>query len=319
MLKELGVMINGLCNYHCPHCYLGEEDSPTRFSQINRVMKKETVDLLFCEIDRFPEKITNIAVVGMEPFINKESVEILRLLGRGCLERGIIYGSITNGSKLEENFPDDVVFDYLDVSFDGGTETYLDYRGGKFSKVLQGILHTAERGTKKINILNTLSDRNIGNINDMIQGMKKVREIVPQGITMFSPFVQTRHGRNIVKMLPTLEIVQTLSQSSFMEMDPETCYLVLDRYHFLSRGEREENVVDAIQDISNDLCDRVMLCGDPLIDGEILRITIDGLVIHALESLHGELQRRRMLGEDPLSLQWNEVVEQNEKIISMFY
>jgi len=153
----------------------------------------------------------------------------------------------------------------------------------------------------------------------MIVGIQKVREIAPEGITMFSPFVKTKRGRNFVDVIPTLEIAKALYQSKFMERDPEFCYLVLDRYHYLSRGENEDEIISSIQDISNELCDRVMICGDPLIDGEILRITIDGLVMHALESLHGEIQKERYLGTTPLSEQWKDIVANNEKIISMFY
>lgn len=318
----LSVMINGLCQLKCPHCFLGESDSSTRFG--GGVMSLETAKKLFDAIDESTRGVSTLAVTAMEAFFNKESVAILRYLGEGCRDRNIRFGAITNALNVMTYLDSELasLFSYLDVSFDGGAETYQSYRGVPFQKVIKGIEVAVEKGIPIINTLHTLSDRNIENIDDIMEGVQLVRNISPRGVSWFSFFVWTKNGRNNVKMMSTKETCASVSKSKkFMESDPDACFLVLDDYHFLSRGENPREIYEYLAhspEISDELGCRIRVFGDPVDEG-ILRVTVDGLVVHPLELLHGEVLEKHSIGAQSLDDVYRLIREQNKNTISHFY
>lgn len=321
---KIAVTINSTCQLQCPHCYLGESDSSTRrqLPGFGTDIDTETIHTLFQEIDQLPYEVENIAIVAMESFLDRNSTENVRRIGREAKRRGIAFGAITNGLGLRRYLDPKLgdILDYLDVSLDGGPETYSDYRKAPFDKVVRGVEYAATQGVKRFNILNTLSDRNVGAIGDMLEGIARMESVAPVGIAMFSPYVTARSGRNLCEMMPTIEVSRALSQNqAFMARDPERCFLALDCYHFLSRGENEETVVETLRtELGDELCMRVRLFGDPVTDDRIARVTWEGLFVHPLEALHGQHLRHRPIGDEPLPDLWGEIVRDNEKIINCF-
>jgi MoaA/NifB/PqqE/SkfB family radical SAM enzyme len=254
-------------------------------------MSKKTIDLLFQEIGTLRSGSMIIAIAGMEPFLNKDSTEIVRYISDKCRSTGMKFEIITNGLGLCRYMDDTlaVTVDCLHISLDGGPSTYQQYRGASFDKVLSGVEYAAKKGISTINILHTLSSGTIDNIDDMVEGAMSIGQRVPLGEVWFSPFISGKNGRNNVSMVSTMEIIKRLvSSRKFMATDPAQYHLILDDIHLRARGENKEDLFQMIlEQYDDDVCSRIIEMGDPLDDEGIVRIAPDGSILHPVETLHG--------------------------------
>lgn len=97
---------------------------------------------------------------------------------------------ITNGIGLTNLKPSVANYlDYIDVSFDGGKDTYHLYRKGSFDKIIDSIYRIQSNSNVTFNALHTLSTGTINNIDDMIS----VKRFADFKIIMFSPYLNTLH------------------------------------------------------------------------------------------------------------------------------
>lgn len=204
--KWLAVMINTRCNISCPMCYLGEK-SPDQTMSLEIARRLSDYAVHNCD---------GIAVIGTEPLLNEESVEIIQVFA----ER-IRTHIMTNGVNLEKFAERISGVSRVDVSLDGGPKTYP--RNRSFVMIRRGV-----QKWKKSNkngeacVINTLSLENISNIDDMLEGSRLLE--VKQ--TFFSPYVRTLGGYTGATPLRTTEIVKAL-----LPFSGERWKLLLDPYH----------------------------------------------------------------------------------------
>lgn len=267
-LRTITLTINNSCNLTCPHCYL-------QYEKKSFLVEEPTISSIF------NSDFEHLAIVGKEPFVNKASIALLENLVEQCYLKNKTVSVITNGVGLR-NLDTSVAnyLDYIDVSFDGGKDTYHLYRKGSFDKVIDSIHRIQSSSNVTFNALHTLSTGTINNIDDMMS----VKRYADFKIIMFSPYLNTLHdGKNNVSIVQLEEILKKLSQSiSFMEA--KESLLLVDTYHTEQEGVSNETLKELISFYS--LNSKIKLIEkDPLNYG-IIRVTYDDYVLTPYESIH---------------------------------
>ena len=266
-LHTVTLTINNSCNLECPHCYLQyERGAPNE-------IRRET--LMSVNDSQF----NHLAIVGKEPLANKASIsrttQIAKFSGRNLKTVSLI----TNGlnlsmasSELLKNLS------YIDLSLDGGPNTYEKYRKGSLRKLLCGLRKLESKGFRQVNALHVLNSRTIHQVNDMMEA----GDFFDFGYIMFSPFVNTsNYGTNSVDALETERIFDTLSKSKLF-MDEPRAFLLISKDSILFS---EKNC--SIKSLASKygVNKKVKYIGeDPLLYG-IIRITYDGYALTPYQSL----------------------------------
>jgi MoaA/NifB/PqqE/SkfB family radical SAM enzyme len=267
-LKTITLTINNNCNLTCSHCYL-------QYEKKNFLVEGNTIDSIF------NANFEHLAIVGKEPFVNKASISLLEDLIERCYLKNKTVSVITNGIGLANLKPEVVNYlDYIDVSFDGGPETYHLYRKGSFNKIITAIHNIQSQSDVTFNALNTISTGTIDNIDDMMA----IKQFANFKIIMFSPYLQTKHdGVNNVSFVQLSDILKRLSDSKPF-MDASESLLLLDTYHTEQEGVSNKTLDELIA--SYGLSSKIKLIEkDPLNYG-IIRVTYDDLVLTPYESIH---------------------------------
>jgi MoaA/NifB/PqqE/SkfB family radical SAM enzyme len=135
-LSKLTFEINDVCNLRCGYCYLGRRETKGRTASLSNHEWAQ----VFAQAPAMGVEV--LALVGKEPFIDHQGVEILTMLDdlkRGCREDGEVlrYGVITNGTLLPRYLHELTALDldYLDMSVDGIPALHDAVRGkGSFAK-----------------------------------------------------------------------------------------------------------------------------------------------------------------------------------------
>lgn len=269
-VKMVALTINNLCNLKCPHCYL-------QYNGTDNLISNHTIENIM------NQDFDHIAIVGMEPFLNKKTIEITSRIATRARDSGKTVSAISNGLGFHM-IPENILnlFDFIDLSLDGGPETYQNFRGASFDKIIKNTRYLIEKGAR-LRIINVLCEDNIYNVNDMI----KLEQIFPTELIMFSPYMQSENfGSNSVKTIPVSKILHHLSESkSFLES--KVSVFLLDAYHFL---DGKESLTDIIQ-LSKQLGiqHKVHIVPyTPLTLGTI-RVTYDGLIMPPSTAMHPAL------------------------------
>ena len=267
-LKTITVTINNSCNLTCPHCYL-------QYDKKNFLIGDSTLNSIF------NSDFEHLAIVGKEPLVNKSSISLLEKLVEQCYLKKKTTSIITNGIGLANlNISIANYLDYIDVSFDGGKESYHQYRKGSFDKIIDSIRLIQSNSNVKFNALHTLSSGTIEQIDDMV----KVGQFADFKIIMFSPYLNTIHyGVNGVSIIQLDEILKRLSISNAFQDSKETL-LLLDTYHIKQEGSSAEEI-DRLISFYQFNSKIVLIDKDPLNYG-IIRITYDDFVLTPYESIH---------------------------------
>lgn len=267
-LKTITLTINNSCNLTCPHCYL-------QYDKKSFLVEKPTLHSIF------NSDFEHLAIVGKEPLVSKPSISLLEKLVEECYLKKKTTSIVTNGVGLGNLSPSVANYlDYIDVSFDGGKETYSQYRKGSFEKIIDSIYHIQSSSSVTFNALHTLSTRTIMNIDDMVG----IKNFVEFKIIMFSPYLNTLHnGKNEVSIVQLKEILKRVSHSK-MFMDTKETLLLLDTYHVKQERVSNEELQKLISDFT--LESKIKLIEkDPLNYG-IIRVTYDDYVLTPYESIH---------------------------------
>lgn len=267
-LKTITLTINNSCNLSCPHCYL-------QYNKKNILLSEQTINSIF------KSDFKHLAIVGKEPLVNYESTQLVQSLIKKCKKMGKSISLITNGTGLEnygELLLDGV--DYVDVSFDGGPQTYDINRKGKFHKIVKAINVLQEKSKIVFNALHTIHSDNLENIDDMLE----LKHYADFSIIMFSPYLRTYNdGTNNVSSINLEGILKKLSTSSSFRKTTNA-YLLIDTYHLQQNAISKELVEHLISQYS--LESKIKLFAkDALLYG-IIRVTFDDLVLTPEESLH---------------------------------
>lgn len=269
-LHTVTLTLNNQCNLKCPHCYL-------QYGGAKELIAPETIEYVFTH----NTSLHHVAIVGMEPLVTKASADVCRTVITRAKERGMTTSLITNGLNLPWLAEDALVqLDFLDISLDGGRETYHRYRGGNLSKIEKGIAWAKHLGYNRFHALEVLNKQTLAHVDDMMDfaGTQCFRQI------MFSPYVPTDvEGYCDVSMVTLSEALEALKKSSLFMAD-ERAFLLIDVYHcwfegismseaqFIARRDGMERKVRFIP-------------RDPTALG-IIRLTYDGLVLSSFDALH---------------------------------
>jgi sulfatase maturation enzyme AslB (radical SAM superfamily) len=276
-LHTVTLTINNQCNLKCPHCYL-------QYSGAKGLIAPEIIEYLFTR----DTSLRHVAIVGMEPLVTKDSAEICRTVITRAKAQGMTSSLITNGLNLSW-LGEDVLaqLDFLDISLDGGRETYHRYRGGNLSKIEKGISWANHLGYNRLNALEVLNKQTLAHVDDMMDfaGTQWFRQI------MFSPYVPTDvEGYCDVSMVTLREALETLKKSSLFMTD-ERAFLLIDVYHCWFEGITIEEAQSMAR--RTGMGHKVhFIPQDPTALG-IIRLTYDGLVLSSFDALHTSWYKAR--------------------------
>ena len=269
-LRIVTATVNDVCQLRCGHCYLGE-------SADRNFMDQATQDVLASG------GYNHLAIVGKEPFFNKEHVRKTSDLVRKLTESGITTSVITNGMNLDL-VPTEVLrsLAYLDVSVDAGNrESYQALRpGGNWDKLLRNVTDAKNRAGIPINGLHTVQS---GNINELGQ-MAAVSKQMPLDLLLFSPFTQTqRRGADYVTQpVDALRIIEAANQSPEFRDNPKA-FLYLGIYK-LPEADKE-----TLRGYIAEKGVRAILINESPLNLGVMRVTHDGKIMTPDESLHTKL------------------------------
>ena len=282
-LEIVTVTINNSCNLRCPHCYLqyvtGQRDL-IDWTSVSHIFKSH---------------FRHLCIVGKEPLANRYAAELTSRIVAFAVDAGRSVSFITNGLNLR--LLDAIAFGHLswiDVSLDGGPESYATYRGGSYSKLVKGIEYARENGLRDLRILHTVSS---GNIDATDEAFQAASSFGPRYIIV-SPFQSTRSdGSQTVTMVSPSKLLEVM-EGARMHAD-ERVWLTLDRGYVTHYDEMD--VVDRLRRLFGV---RFLYVDSDPIDRGIIRVTHDGLVLSPFESLntadyrsHGRPLRQRSLNE----------------------
>ena len=132
--------VNSICNLRCKMCDIGQRKKDTSFY---KNMKADEDQLTIDEWKKFIDSILawrpNIDIVGTEPLLYADLIDLLRYLG----EKQIVFHVTTNGTMLEKVAKElaETSISGLFVSLDGHEELHDEVRGvkGTFRRAVKGI------------------------------------------------------------------------------------------------------------------------------------------------------------------------------------
>lgn len=267
-INTITLTINNLCGLNCQHCYL-------QYNSNSNFIEDKTIDSIF------KSDFDHLAVVGMEPMVNKKSINILKRLVELSVQHSKTISIITNGMNLLK-MPKDYVplFKYFDISFDGGLNTYSMFRNGNIDMIFEGIAYLKENNVRQINSLHTIYKENSYFIDDLLS----IQNRYDFSKIMFSPYLQTNNdGFNSVHSLQLVDILKLLSESSsFLNSHP--AFLLVDTHH-LSQDDITSSEFSRLLNKFK-LKDKVKLIANDPIEYGIIRVTFDDLVLSPYASLH---------------------------------
>lgn len=276
-LSTVTLTVNNICNLACPHCYL-------QYDGANCIISDNLIDHIFSA------SFDQICLVGKEPLANQESVLTVKRIVTKAQKNNIAVSLITNG--LNGELLDSEILSYLnwvDVSLDGGRNSYQRYRNGSWKKLERSVKYMRSHGLKELRIMNTLSSETIGSVVDMVDS---AWELGAEKI-VFSPYQKTAAA----------------GIQSAHSLSPDVIIKSLDNYHkderiFLAFDaaylKQQPHVESAIQSARQMFGDRLHLVSTDPIDRGIIRITYDGLILTPFESIdtaHYSKNRRDALAQ----------------------
>ena len=133
-LKMVAMTVNNDCNLQCDHCYLQYSSSQTRIP--DTVVEKT-----------LRQSFNHLVLVGREPFLNRNVVDHSTSIAMKANGLGKRVSAITNGTNLNLLTKEQLgTFDFIDVSFDGGPETYHQARSATYERVSRNVQKASELG-----------------------------------------------------------------------------------------------------------------------------------------------------------------------------
>lgn len=286
-LHTVALTINNACNLKCPHCYL-------QYEGVTGTLSEENAKKIF------NSDFKHLAIVGKEPTLNPGLVKELAVENSKLGRRTSI---ITNGVNLHSLSKQTLsLLDYIDISFDGGPETYNQVRSGDFKRVLTNAIQAHEQGVRSVNALHTLYAENIRNIEDMVS----VGSLFKFDHIVFSPYISYNSGNaKVTRLSLTNEILPALAENAKF-MNDERAKLLVSRLDL--RSDNPEHFLNEVNRLG--LKDKVHYFENPLING-VIRVNYDGLVLTPNDSIDTvSYKTKGYLLADPKFKNLNEILAQ---------
>lgn len=265
-LHTVTLTVNDYCNLDCSYCYLRAETN-------NHFVREDVLRRL--EHSEFG----HLAIVGKEPLASKNDTEKTLDIVRRFREKGISVSLITNGIGLKHIREAPTGLDYIDVSFDGGPETFKVREKISYQELKENIQRIGSYGVR-FNALQTVYSQNLNQIGSMMA----IREIEDINTILFSPYLDTRnYGQDGVSKAALNKLLEAFSDSRRFREDANSLSLI-DRFHV------EQDSIDFTQ-IKNQirmygLENKVRVIEEDPLSYGIVRVTHDGLVLTPKQSLH---------------------------------
>jgi len=264
-LRVVTLTVNNICNLQCSHCYL-------QYDATNSFVDERIINIL-CE-----SEFSHLAIVGKEPLVNQNTADHCRDLILKCVAQGKTVSLITNGHGLRYVTPETLsLLAWIDVSFDGGPQTYTAYRHAPYERLKRNMQWLKDCEYERVNAMFALSDCNLGFVNDMMA----IEQEMHFERLVFSPYVVTlNHGVNSVSPVSLEQFCLALANSrAFMLSSKALALLDARAFNDVDMGMIQNRVRKL------GLLEKAVLVeNDPLNLG-ILRVTYDGLVLTPYESL----------------------------------
>lgn len=284
-LDILSLTINNVCNLECPHCYLNVAGKGTASEKV---------------IDKiFEEPPAKIAIVGMEPLHDPRSAAIVRDIARRGKATETFVSMVTNGLGLKflRGVPHEELPDLIDISLDGGPESYKRFRGnGKdlFPLIKEGAERfRAEYPDIPVNVLHTLFAENTTpeTIADMVEGGRLVSS--SKGDILFSPYVppmiQIGQRRTLASGLGIRRMLETLEETPEF-MGERRAEFFAGPYNAESFGLSIKQFLTIIASVGLRSESRIDTAIPHLNGG--LRVTYDGYALRPDYSIHTSLYEK---------------------------
>lgn len=281
-LDTITLTINCLCNNKCPHCYLD-------YSSVEKYICDKVIDRIF------QLEFRHLVVVGKEPFADKYSVDISKQLVELCYQKNKSISFVTNGLNLDLLQGVDLrKIKYLDISFDGGIQSYSLYRGGDIKKILKNISLLQENGLQEVNALHVLTNRTIGFLSDMVE----LNSYIHFNKMMFSPYLDTRSIKPRSRQKLSLRAILEALKANDGFMKASNAFLLLDKYNFVSEQDLTLTNIELFIEELN-LSKKIVLFKEDPIHYGFLRMTYNGFVLTPADSLNtGEYDMKKISVND---------------------
>ncbi len=264
-LRVLTVTINNHCNLSCPHCYL-------QYDSASAVMHAD-IPAALCA-----SAAPHVSIVGMEPLVNRASVQTLAdLIGRLC-DAGKEVSFITNGLNAHL-LPVEAArrLAWIDISVDGSERSYKKFRGASFAKLLRGVEVFRDKGVASIRILQTLHRSAVSEMAAVLSVGAKLGA----DLTIVSPFVLTEHqGRQADLSLRAEEVLSALEGVDQRALTK--AWFVSDAA-WLNCGSVSPSAETRLNRLFGDRT--VLFKSDPLRYG-MVRLTYEGQLLTPAEAMH---------------------------------
>jgi len=277
-LRKVALTINNVCNLKCPHCYLQYIDNG------NNMISEEVLQKVFLIKD-----LEVLIVVGMEPFYNRTSVAFLKRIAEHFSSQGANVNVISNGLNL--NLADDELFQklsVLDISMDGGEQSYKHYRGGSYEKIMRNLKHVKSvNSSLALNCLNVINKQTIGQLDEILDIQADFTKVY------FSPYMETlNQGVVAVDKISVPEILKLLAGSKrFLDDDRATFSFGLGHIAGCSNFPHEvvETDLEVRGFIKNNFPPGKVTYPKESLKQGLLRITYDGKMMDPYYALHTSL------------------------------
>jgi radical SAM protein with 4Fe4S-binding SPASM domain len=167
--RLINLFITENCNFACPMCHVKESRSYYKEKKTKELSMKDLLPLIK-EAGKYGSAFQ---IVGGEPLLHRDIVEIVKTISQNKIPKGIT----TNGLLLEK-YAQALVeagLDFLAVSLDGCNEEYQYKRGfvpGSFDAAIRGIKKVVEaRGSKSlpnVRVATVVAPMNINNFEKVL-------------------------------------------------------------------------------------------------------------------------------------------------------
>ena len=284
---------NNLCNLECGHCYLQYD------SKGSPLISNELIDAAV------NSSVKHLALVGKEAFVNGRSAEITKRITESALSKGKTVSIISNGinlpNYLTRDFPKPT---FVDISFDGGPESYKITRHNKtgkdfYSMAFAGAKRVLDLGIP-LSVLHTIHSKNIGHLDDL---MTPVLELDGLQRAMFSPYITTQNdGVNDVNGLTIEKTIEELSQTTRF-MDYKNSHLFLDTF----TSPRIEEKIDRLSH-KYGMNEKTIVIPKEVL-AQIMRLNYNGKVLTPQESVHTSLYNGLGYNFSPKTEKLDDVLE----------
>ena len=267
-LSVVTLTINNRCNLNCPHCYLNYkgDDSLVNDLVLDMILKS---------------KYNHISIVGKEPLVDSESAATVKKIACGCIDSSSTVSIVTNGQGLHLLSPEEYsFFKWLDISMDGGVETYSKYRRANFVEIIRNIFRISEKSAIPINSINTISRLNIKAIDDIAN----LSSVFAWNKILFSPYspeyLEYDKTNSLAISLP--EFILCLKESHEF-MNNQRAFAFVGSRSFAWEGVGPDEIIFQVN--NSGLLDKfIIIPNDPLELG-YMRITYDGYFMTPYQSL----------------------------------